>query len=113
MSDSVKTPRPFDGAFEKEESAVRSRPETPTSRSGTFAASTVPPPSTERSIAERTERIESKMAIATALLRGMSPLDARARLLSSAILRRDEVLLDAILSGMTDQVIGLASDKRR
>jgi hypothetical protein len=42
------------------------------------------------------------MEIATTLLREMSPLDARARLLSSAILRRDEVLLDAILSGMAD-----------
>jgi len=118
MSDSVKTPRPFDGAFAKEESQVRSRPEAKKSPSGVYAAAGTPPPttppsSTDQSIAERTERIDHKMAIATTLLSGMSALDARARLLSSAILRRDEVLLDAILSGMTDQVLELASDKRR
>jgi hypothetical protein len=100
MSDSVKTPRPFDGVFEQEESSVRSRPGAPRSKSGAFAAATPPPPSSDESIAQRTERIDQKMEIATTLLRGMSPLDARARLLSSAILRRDEVLLDAILSGM-------------
>jgi hypothetical protein len=70
---------------------------------------TTPPPSSEESIAQRTERIDHKMEIATALLKGMSPLDARARLLSSAILRRDEVLLDAILSGMAE----VTSDRRR
>lgn len=101
MSDSVKTPRPSDGVFdEKEESAVRSRPPTTRSKSGAYPATTLPPPSSDESIAQRTLRIDQKMEIATTLLRGMSPLDARARLLSSAILRRDEVLLDAILSGM-------------
>lgn len=99
MSDSVKTPRPIDGELEDEASAVRSRPGAPRTKSGAYAAATPPPP---ESIAERTERIDHKMAIATTLLHGMSPLDARARLLSSAILRRDEVLLDAILSGMVD-----------
>jgi hypothetical protein len=113
MSDRAKTPRPFDGAFVKEESAVRSRPEAPSSRSGTYAATPAASDPSEETIAERTVRIDNKMAIATTLLRGLSPLDARARLLSSAILRRDEVLLDAILSGMTDQVLELASDKRR
>jgi len=100
MSDGVKTPRPFDGV-EKEESSVRSRPDAPKSKSGAYAAVTLPPPSSQSSMTERNERIEQKMAIATSLLGGMSPLDARARLLSSAILRRDEVLLDAILSGMS------------
>ena len=102
MSDGVKTPRPIDlEAFEKEESSVRSRPGAPRTKSGSFAAASQPPPSSQ-SMAERSARIEQKMAIATSLLKGMSPLDARARLLSSAILRRDEVLLDAILSGMAE-----------
>jgi hypothetical protein len=101
MSDSVKTPRPIDGELENEASAEHSRPAAPRTKSGAYAAATPPPPSDE-SIAQRTERIDHKMAIATTLLKGMSPLDARARLLSSAILRRDEVLLDAILSGMVD-----------
>ena len=102
MSDSVKTPRPSEGAFdEREESSVRSRPSAPKSKSGAYPAVTQPPPSSDESIAQRTLRIDQKMEIATTLLRGMSPLDARARLLSSAVLRRDEVLLDAILSGMS------------
>lgn len=114
MSDGAKPPRPIDGAyeFEKEESAVRSRPEQPKSKSGAYAIASRPPPS-DRSIAERTERIDQKMAIAATLLREMSPLDARARLLSSAILRRDEVLLDAILHGMAEQASDLATNKRR
>ena len=103
MSDSVKTPRPLQGVFdEQEESSVRSRPSAPRPKSGAYAAVTIPPPSSGESIAQRTLRIDQKMEIATTLLRGMSPVDARARLLSSAILRRDEVLLDAILSGMAE-----------
>ena len=112
MSDSVKTPRPLDGVFQEEESSVRSRPGAPRSKSGAYAAVTTPPPSSssDESIAQRTLRIDQKMEIATTLLRGMSPLDARARLLSSAILRRDEVLLDAILSGMA---VAKQSDQKR
>src|SRR4029453_909140 len=102
MSDSVKPPRPSEGAFdEREESSVRSRPSAPKSKSGAYPAVTQPPPSSDESIAQRTLRMDQKMEIATTRLRGMSPLDARAGLLSSAVLRRDEVLLDAILSGMS------------
>jgi hypothetical protein len=104
MSDGVKTPRPLNGAFaEEEETSVRSRPDAPKSKSGAYPVASTLPPSSNSSVAERSERIDHKMAIATTLLRDLSPLDARARLLSSAILRRDEILLDAILSGMTDQ----------
>jgi hypothetical protein len=104
MSDGVKTPKPFDGDFDDEASAVRPRHAQPKTKSGAYAAATPRPPANE-SIAQRTARIDQKMAIAATLLREMSPLDARARLLSSAILRRDEVLLDAILSGMAEQVL--------
>src|ERR1700742_3533563 len=44
------------------------------------------------SITERTARIEHKVVVAQLLLERLSPLDARARLLASAVLRRDEVL---------------------
>lgn len=112
MSDRAKTPKPFDGALEEDEaSAVRARPAQPRPKSGAYAA--VVPPAPPETIAQRTARIDHKMAIATTLLREMSPLDARARLLSSAILRRDEVLLDAILSGMAEQALEVAADKSR
>ena len=65
------------------------------------------------SVSERTARIDSKLSIATLLLERLSPLDARARLLSSAILRRDEVLIDAVLAEMTDAVVALAARRRR
>ena len=113
MSDGVKTPKPLDGVFEEDEaSAVRARPAQPKTKSGPYAVA-VPPSSGDETIAQRTARIDQKMAIATTLLREMSPLDARARLLSSAILRRDEVLLDAILSGMAEQALELATRKVR
>lgn len=44
------------------------------------------------------ERLESKLAEATALLIRLEPQDARARLLHIAMLRRDETLLDGILA---------------
>jgi hypothetical protein len=60
------------------------------------------------SITARTARIEHKMIVAQLLLERLSPLDPRARLLGSAVLRRDEVLLDGILSQMTDAIAALA-----
>lgn len=60
------------------------------------------------SITERTARIEHKVVVAQLLLERLSPLDARARLLASAALRRDEVLLDAILGQMTDAIAALS-----
>ena len=44
------------------------------------------------------QRLESKLATAQALLMKLEPQDARARLLHIAMLRRDEALLDGILS---------------
>lgn len=44
------------------------------------------------------ERLESKLAEATAMLIRLEPQDARARLLHIAMLRRDETLLDGILA---------------
>ncbi len=65
------------------------------------------------SITERTARIDSKLSIASLLLERLPPLDARARLLGSAILRRDEVLIDAVLAEMTDEVVALAASRSR
>jgi hypothetical protein len=65
------------------------------------------------SITERTARIDTKLSIAKLLLERLPPLDARARLLGSAILRRDEVLIDAVLAEMTDEVVALASARTR
>ena len=44
------------------------------------------------------QRLESKLITATALLAKLEPQDARARLLHNAVLRRDESLLDGILA---------------
>jgi hypothetical protein len=47
------------------------------------------------------QRLESKLAEATALLAKLEPQDARARLLHIATLRRDEALLDGILAELS------------
>lgn len=66
----------------------------------------------KETVSERTNRIDAKLSVATLLLERLSPLDSRARLLGSAILRRDEVLLDAILAEMTEDVVALAASRR-
>lgn len=45
-----------------------------------------------------TERLEQKVALATSLLAKLPANDPRARLLHVAVLRRDEALLDGVLS---------------
>ncbi len=111
MSNGEKTrpePRlPFDSQFEREESQSRVRPanagEAPKrSGSGTYEAFRSDSPAStgvrrDGIIAERTARIEHKVELGTMLLARMNPLDSRARLLASAIMRRDEVLLDGVL----------------
>jgi hypothetical protein len=47
------------------------------------------------------QRLESKLLTATALLAKLEPQDARARLLHIAVLRRDESLLDGILAELS------------
>jgi hypothetical protein len=82
---------PFDSEFPREESHVRPSGE----------RRTTPPPASTRpreSMGERNARIEQKMQLATAALKELSPTSSRARLLASALLRRDEVLLDAVLA---------------
>jgi hypothetical protein len=64
------------------------------------------------SITERTARIEHKVVVAQLVLERLSPLDARSRLLASAVLRRDEVLLDAILAQLSDVVATLSQPPR-
>jgi hypothetical protein len=44
------------------------------------------------------ERMEQKVRIASALLRGLPPTDTRVRLFNIAIMRRDESLLDGVLA---------------
>ncbi len=116
MSDSSKTPRPhvpFDWHFVREESHVRNRDE-PTSP-GAAPASAQPSAAARKgfpvkgleTFAERTARIDQKLSVAQLLLRRLSPVDPRARLLSSAVFRRDEVLLDAVLAKMTDEIFAL------
>jgi hypothetical protein len=102
----------FDSQFAKEESSVRTR-------SAIGRRDEIPPPSVEvpapasadveitqvnrETMAERTARIDHKMAVARLLLRNLSAIDPRARLLASAILRRDEVLVDAVLAAAARQ----------
>jgi hypothetical protein len=122
MSESRKTPKPASAAADvrtnDEESWVRPRQESETKGAGSGEYTAVRPEDEARipgreSVSERTARIDSKLSIATLLLERLSPLDARARLLSSAILRRDEVLIDAVLAEMTDAVVALAASRRR
>jgi len=102
MSDPLK-PRvpsraPFDSQFPKEESHVRQRR---TDGDPTDPGAEVSPrsvPRTDETVGERTARLERKMALAMAALKDLPPTAARARLLASALLRRDEVLLDAVLA---------------
>lgn len=121
MSDSLKTPKPsvsFDSQFEREESQVRDRgrPTVPSPAPADAiddptqkrASATAKPSET---VAERTRRIEQKVSVASLLLRRLSPVDPRARLLSSAVLRKDEVLLDAVLAQMTEEVFALVRSR--
>jgi hypothetical protein len=106
---------PFDSAFERETSDVHSSGgDTGSQRlSGTYeAAGDAVRPSVRESMAERAARIEHKMNLAAMLLARLAPTDGRARLLSSAIHRRDEVLLDAVLESMVDAVVGLIPKDR-
>jgi hypothetical protein len=120
MSESRKTPTPATGAISTrrdDESWVRPRADSQVKRTGSGEYAAVRPEGSERppekeTVSERTNRIDAKLSVATLLLERLSPLDSRARLLGSAILRRDEVLLDAILAEMTDEVVALAASRR-
>jgi hypothetical protein len=46
----------------------------------------------------RTDRVERKVRIAKVILEQLPPDDAQARLLRVAVVRRDELLLDAVLT---------------
>jgi hypothetical protein len=72
-----------------EGSAVRER-----TRNGHPSSPDLAPP--------REVRIEEKFAVAEALLAGLPASDSRRRLLQAASLRRDEGLLDAILSTLRE-----------
>jgi len=86
MDSARKTPddKALSSALSDEESSVRERekrPRRPSDPSFSLA-----------------QRIESKLLAATALLSKLEPHDARARLLSIAVMRGDESLLDGILA---------------
>ncbi len=86
--------------LEQELSEVRARP---SSAPRPSSASMPAIPSSERRDSnvpgsiDRSERIDRKLRIAAALLADLPPNDSRARLLRTAIVRRDEVLLDGLL----------------
>jgi hypothetical protein len=131
MAENLKTDRPprapFDSHVERDESQVREREDagarSPTG-SGTYAAQTESTPAeatqsgpissrpSSESVGERTTRIENKVAMATLVLEKLSPTDSRARLLASAVLRRDEVLIDAVLAQMSEEIVGLLATRR-
>lgn len=72
------------------------------SERGTVATkSTEPGEESESVVIRRSRRIDAKVVAAKAYLNGLPTGDRRARLVHAAILRRDETLLDAILSGET------------
>jgi hypothetical protein len=61
-----------------------------------------PAPSSPDLGAPREVRLDQKIAEAEALLTNSQPNDARRRLLQAAVLRRDEGLVDAILSTLRE-----------
>jgi hypothetical protein len=124
MSESRKTPSPAVASSTartpEEQSRIRARQDSDVRGAGSGEYSALRPEDSQRpgsidreSITERTARIDTKLSIAKLLLERLPPLDARARLLGSAILRRDEVLIDAVLAEMTDEVVALASTRTR
>jgi hypothetical protein len=121
MSEKLKTQpparAPFDSQFAKEESRVRARSSelTPVPESRPYGRGDTGAPSSRNTetVAERSERIAHKIGIANLMLERLRATDSRARLLASAVLRRDEVLLDAVLSQMTEEVLGIVSDARQ
>lgn len=124
MSESRKTPSPAVASSiartPEEQSRIRSRQDSEVKGAGSGEYAATRPEDSQRpgavereSITERTARIDTKLSIARLLLERLPPLDARARLLGSAILRRDEVLIDAVLAEMTDEVVALAGSRTR
>jgi hypothetical protein len=58
------------------------------------------PPSSPTSAGAARERLEAKLRTARAVLADLPAADDRARLLHVAIMRRDEALLDGVLSAL-------------
>jgi hypothetical protein len=122
MSEKLKTQPParaaFDSQFAKEESRVRSRSaeNTPVPDSRPYLSGRgdggVPSNRGTEMVSERSDRIAQKIGVANLVLERLRATDSRARLLASAVLRRDEVLLDAVLSQMTEEVLGIVSQTR-
>ncbi len=54
--------------------------------------------STRPALGSLDDRLEKKMQVAAALMKDLPPTDSRVRLLYVAIMRRDEALLDGLLS---------------
>ena len=95
MTDSMKTDTRLDGSFnaqfEAEQSSVRSRTDDVTQ------VSRGERPAPVERVGERNARIAEKIRRAERLLPRLGANDPRLRILCSAILRKDEVLLDAVL----------------
>jgi hypothetical protein len=95
MSDPARKPpaalATFDTEFEREESSVQSRqPPGRRARAQSYAQG--------ETVAARTDRIDRKVRAAEVLLMRLPATSGVARLLASAILRRDEVLIDAVFA---------------
>ena len=85
-------------AADDERSRVRPRgADTPTGEKPKVEPSE-PPRARSQPAPSLTERLEHKVRLAMALLERLPPNDSRARLLHAAVLRRDESLLDGVLS---------------
>lgn len=92
MNDPVR--RDEKGAPVDDESAVRERAaSTPPVRSR-------PPSSPSLSAGATRDRLEQKLRRGRTVLASLPPGDDRARLLSVAIMRRDEALLDGVLASL-------------
>jgi len=74
---------------------------TPSARAGKGRSISSTRPATPGSL---DDRIEHKLRIATALMRDLPANDTRVRLLHIAVMRRDESLLDGVLSELNKPV---------
>jgi hypothetical protein len=102
-------PPKYDAALDDERSAVRARPPhaphphasgehaLPMARVAAADSERPTLPSSTRDLVEESERLERKLRFARVVQRLLPSDDSRARLLHTAIARRDEILLDGVL----------------
>lgn len=101
--------RPLETAASSARPPQESGPELrPSLRAGARSHSSTRPAASARPAAPGSldDRLEQKLRIATALVQNLPITDTRVRLLTVAIMRRDEALLDGVLAELNKPGLG-------